>query len=85
MLGKTRLTHHSEFISGFSYGQQVDPSQVPSSNTYTSPQQNNTTYPTQQQYSHPPPGVYGQGQGNPYSKAYTQPSPQHGYNMPPRQ
>ncbi|RZC41169.1 TFG [Asbolus verrucosus] len=64
------------------YSQQVDPSQIPSSNTYTNPQQSNVTYP-QQQY--PPPGVYQPGQGNPYSKAYTQPSPQHGYNLPPRQ
>ncbi|EFA00133.1 protein TFG [Tribolium castaneum] len=67
------------------YGQQVDPSQVPNSNAYSNPQQSNVTYPAQQQYAHPPPGVYGQGQANPYSKAYTQPSPQHGYNMPPRQ
>jgi protein TFG len=67
------------------YGQQVDPSQVSSANTYTNPQPSNVTYPAQQQYSHPPPGVYQQGQANPYSKAYTQPSPQHGYNLPPRQ
>lgn len=58
----------------------MDPGQVPNSNAYNNPQQVSQPYPTQQY----PPGVYQQAQGNPYSKTYTQPSPQHGY-MPPRQ
>ncbi|KAJ8949968.1 hypothetical protein NQ318_002376 [Aromia moschata] len=61
--------------------QVMDSSQVPSSN-YTNPPQGSLPYPQQQQYV---PGVYStSGQGNPYSKGFTQPSPQHGF-MPPRQ
>ncbi|XP_063920080.1 protein TFG-like isoform X2 [Zophobas morio] len=83
-MGYRSVPYPQQQYSYSGYGQQVDPTQVPSSNAYTNPQQSNVTYPGQQ-YSHPPPGVYGQGQANPYSKAYTQPSPQHGYNLPPHQ
>ncbi|KAJ8922238.1 hypothetical protein NQ315_004175 [Exocentrus adspersus] len=62
--------------------QVMDSSQVPSSNTYASQPQGSIPYPQQQQYV---PGVYPtSAQGNPYSKGFTQPSPQHGF-MPPRQ
>lgn len=68
--------------------QVMDSSQVPSSNAYTNPPQGSIPYPTQQQYGHPPASVVYPptgGQGNPYSKAFSQPNPQqHGY-MPPRQ
>ncbi|XP_017772539.1 PREDICTED: protein TFG-like [Nicrophorus vespilloides] len=41
-----------------------------------------TTFPTSQ-FGQPIPGMYpGQTQGNPYSKNYTQPSPQHGFLHP---
>lgn len=62
--------------------QVMDSSQVPSSNSYSNQPQGSLPYPQQQQYV---PGVYPtSGQGNPYSKGFTQPSPQHGF-MPPRQ
>lgn len=68
----------------YRYGQQVDPSQVSNSNVYSNSQQGNATYPQQQQYNHPPAGPYQAGQGNPYSKTYSQSGQQH-YNLPPRQ
>ncbi|XP_023013054.1 protein TFG-like isoform X1 [Leptinotarsa decemlineata] len=66
--------------------QVMDSSQVPSSNAYSNPSQASLAYPQQQQYGHPPGSVVypTSAQGNPYSKGFTQPSPQHGF-MPPRQ
>ncbi|CAH0548137.1 unnamed protein product [Brassicogethes aeneus] len=77
-------------------GYVMDGGQVASSGGYSGPGQAVSQgqaahpYPTQppqqQQYGNAPGGaVYSaQAQPNPYSKGYTQPSPQHGY-MPPRQ
>lgn len=64
----------------------MDSSQVASSNAYSNPPQGSLPYPQQQQYGHPPGSVVypASGQGNPYSKGFTQPSTQHGF-MPPRQ
>lgn len=68
--------------------QVMDSTQVPSSNAFTNQPQGSIPYPTQQQYGHPPGSVVyppAAAQGNPYSKAFSQPNPQqHGY-MPPRQ
>ncbi|CAH1109563.1 unnamed protein product [Psylliodes chrysocephalus] len=64
--------------------QVMDSSQVPSSNAYSNPSQASLAYPQQQQYGHPPVVYPASAQGNPYSKGFTQPSPQHGF-MPPRQ
>ncbi|XP_072378252.1 uncharacterized protein [Diabrotica undecimpunctata] len=64
--------------------QVMDSSQVPSSNAYSNPPQGSLSYPQQQQYGHPPVVYPASAQGNPYSKGFTQPSPQHGF-MPPRQ
>lgn len=64
----------------YRYGQQVDQNQVPISNVYNFPPHNNLQYSNQtpqQAYNHSagsvfvPPGA----QGNPYSKAYSQSTP----------
>lgn len=66
----------------------TDHSQVPHNpSVYVSTSQSNMPYLSQppQGYNAPPHANYPvQPQGNPYSKNFTQPSPQHGYNMQPR-
>lgn len=81
------LPYHQQYnfqSTGRYVPQVMDSSQVPSSNAYSNPPQGSLSYQQQAQYGHPPVVYPPSAQGNPYSKGFTQPSPQHGF-MPPRQ